>query len=76
MHERTTSSTRLWVLTMSTNTHSEPLIGAFVKDGRADAEIRDKRPGEIQIEYGDGDRIWLQKNRFQWNENLAEWRVV
>jgi hypothetical protein len=54
-------------------------IGALVHDGRAIAEVREKRGAEIQIEYDDGDCIWLQDNRFQYDdsdETRYNWRTV
>jgi hypothetical protein len=58
------------------DTDRELRIGDQVQDGRADAEVVDKRKGEVQIEYySDGKTIWLQRNVFQYDDDRG-WRTV
>ena len=58
------------------DTNRELRTGDRVIDGRSTAEVVTVEDFEIQIEYTDGDRIWLQDNRFQWDDTDGEWQVV
>jgi hypothetical protein len=58
------------------DTNRELRVGDRVIDGNSTAEVVTVQDFEIQVEYTNGDRIWLQDNRFQWNERDGEWRVV
>lgn len=58
------------------NSDRELWIDEQIQDGRATARVVEKRRGEVKIEYdSDGATIWLQKNRFQFDENDG-WRTV
>jgi hypothetical protein len=51
------------------NTDRELRIDEQIQDGRATARVVEKRRGEVKIEYdSDGATIWLQDNRFEWDE--------
>ena len=64
--------TRTNLLDTARNLH----VGDEVQDGRTTATVRQTDRIEIQLEYDNGDTIWMQDNRFQWDDAERCWRIV
>jgi len=57
-------------------TDHELRIDDRVQDGRANARVVDRDGAGVKIKYdADGETIWIQDNRFMWDDNDG-WVVV